>query len=139
MDILAPLGRLAYLYVGSARFAETLQYYRDLLGAPVLWHFARGGVRVAAVQLGAGPPLVLADHRPSPGMMPIFSVADLAGAVEALRVRGWRPTSGPVELPDGPCYLFHDPSGNELGLMGEVRPGLLEQAWADPGNPDAVR
>ena len=53
------------------------------------------------------------------------------------------PTAGPFGIPDGPCYTFRDPSGNELAIFGNERPDALEReyeatpervfaAWADP-------
>ena len=134
-----PLGTLKYLYVGSARFDEDLAYFRDQVGAQVVWNFAKFGARVAALRVAAGPLLLLADHRPAPSCMPIFAVDDLPGTVAALRARGWSPRSGPFEIPEGPCYVFSDPSGNPYALFGNVRPGALEEAFADEQNEGAVR
>ncbi len=61
-----PLGRLVYLYVGSANLEGDLAYYRDVIGAAVVWHFRHFGAQVAALRVGAGPLLLLADHRPAP-------------------------------------------------------------------------
>ena len=133
-----PLGTLKYLYVGSARFAEDLAYYRDTLGAALVWHFHKFGARVAALRVAEGPLVLLADHRPAPGCMPVFAVADLDRTVAELRARGWTPTTGPFEIPDGPCYLFRDPSGNELAVFSDERPDHLVRAYADPDNPAAI-
>jgi predicted enzyme related to lactoylglutathione lyase len=123
-----PLGRLEYLYVASADVEKDLAYYRDVLGARVVWDFREFGTRVAAVELAARPPLVvLAGHRTPPNVLPIFAVDDLAAAEKRLRARGWRPEGPSVEVPDGPCYLFKDPSGNEMALLGSVRPRVLER------------
>ena len=124
----APLGRLEYLYVASADVAKDLAYYRDVLGARVVWDFSEFGTRVAAVELGARPPLyVLAGHRQAPHVLPIFAVDDLPRVERELRARGWTPEGPSVAVPDGPCYLFKDPSGNEVGLLGSVRPRALER------------
>ncbi len=124
----APLGRLEYLYVASADVERDLAYYRDVLGAEVVWDFREFGTRVAAVRLSERPPLyILAGHRKAPNVLPIFAVDDLAKAEKALRRRGWEPQGESVEVPDGPCYLFHDPSGNEIALLGQVRPRVLER------------
>lgn len=120
-----PFGALKYLYVGTKRFDDDFAYYRDVLGARVVWSFARFGARVAAFELGEGPLYLVADHRPSPSVMPVFAVADLEVTAASLRTRGWAPKSGPFEIPDGPCYLFADPSGNEIAVFGDVRPNAL--------------
>lgn len=120
-----PLGSLKYLYVGSKSFDADLAYYRDVIGAEVVWSFCRFGARVAALRLGEGPLWLIADHRPAPSVMPVFAVGDLDGAVRALKRRGWSPKSGPFEIPDGPCHTFADPSGNELAVFGNVRPDVL--------------
>ena len=122
------LGRLEYLYLGSRDVPQDLAYYRDVLGAEVVWDFEEFGTRVFGVRLGERPPLViLAGHRPAPSALPIFAVDDLEKAEKELRRRGWTPEGPPVEVPDGPCYLFKDPSGNELALLGQVRPRVLER------------
>jgi hypothetical protein len=123
-----PLGHLAYLYVGTSRFDEDLAYYRDVIGAELLWSFDRFGARVAAFRVAAGPPLLIADHRPAPSCLPVFAVPELEVAVRALEARGWRPEAGPFEIPDGPCYLFRDRSGNQLAVLGNVRPDALGAA-----------
>src|SRR5581483_11522265 len=84
----APLGRLEYLYVASADVERDLAYYRDVLGAEVVWDFREFGTRVAAVRLSERPPLyILAGHRKAPNVLPIFAVDDLAKAEKALRRR----------------------------------------------------
>ncbi|HWN66048.1 MAG TPA: VOC family protein [Haliangium sp.] len=134
-----PLGRLAYLYVGSASHDADVAYYRDVLGGELVWHFDKFGARVAAFRLAEGPLVLLADHRPAGTCLPIFGVRDLQAVVRELRGRGWQASGGPFEIPDGPCYLFRDPSGNELGLLGLARPDALVAAYADPGNSAALR
>jgi predicted enzyme related to lactoylglutathione lyase len=55
----------------------------------------------------------------------VFGVDDLKATVERLKSRGWRADSGPFEIPDGPCHLFSDHSGNSLAVFGNVRPDAL--------------
>ena len=133
------LGTLKYLYVGSARFPEDLAYYRDVLGGEVVWNFDKFGTQVAAVRVADGPLVLLAGHRPAPGCMPVFAVKNLGTTVAELERRGWKPRSGPFEIPDGPCYVFADPSGNEMAVFGDVRPDALVRAYADPANAAAIR
>jgi predicted enzyme related to lactoylglutathione lyase len=134
-----PLGRLVYLYIGSANHDDDVAYYRDVLGGELVWHFDKFGARVAAFRLAEGPLALLADHRPAGTCLPIFGVQDLQAVVRDLRGRGWQSSGGPFEIPDGPCYLFRDPSGNELGLLGLTRPDALVAAYADPANTGALR
>ena len=121
-----PFGSLEYLYVGSAQFERDVAYYRDVLGAPVLWNLEGFGAHVAAFRLGKGPLLLLADHRPAPSCMPLYAVADLKATAKELRKRGWRPDGRSFEIPNGPCYAFEDPSGNRLGIFENVRPQPFE-------------
>jgi predicted enzyme related to lactoylglutathione lyase len=57
--------------------------------------------------------------------LPVFAVPDLGATVRELEARGWKPEAGPFEIPDGPCYLFRDRSGNQLAVLGNVRPNAL--------------
>jgi catechol 2,3-dioxygenase-like lactoylglutathione lyase family enzyme len=119
--------RLAYLYVGSADVGRDVDFYRGLLGAELVWRHESFGTEVAAVRLGTGPLVLLAGHRPAPGVIQIWEVEDLDEALAGLRERGWSGPETRVEVPDGPCLLLEDPSGNEIGLLQPVRPGLLER------------
>lgn len=111
-----PFGTLAYLYVGTRDFEADLRYYRDTLGAEAVWDLRGFGARVAAFRVSTtGPLLLVADHRDAPSCHG-----------KSLRARGWRPHGDRFEVPDGPCFLFHDASGNELAVMGNERPRALE-------------
>ena len=128
-----PLGRLAYLYVGTAAFERDRAYYRDVLGAELVWAFHAFGARVAAFRVCQGPLVLLADHRPAPSCMPVLAVADLDATIAALKARGWRS--------EGRCsrYRVADPSGNPYALFQNDRPGVMERAYADPDNANAIR
>jgi len=120
-----PLGELKYLYVGTGDFEKDVAFYGDVIGAETVWNLSGFGARVAAFRVADGPLLLIADHRPVPSCMPVFGVPDLKATAEALKARGWKPESGPFEIPDGPCYVFKDASGNELAVFGNERPGVL--------------
>lgn len=123
-----PLGRLEYLYVGSADVAADLAYYVETLGAEVVWDFTDFGTRVAGLRLWEqGPMLLVAGHRPAPSMLPVFAVPDLDAAERDLRARGWAPEGPRFGIPDGDCYLFKDPSGNEMAIYEDSRPRALER------------
>lgn len=123
-----PLGRLEYLYVGSADVARDLAFYRDALGARVAWDFTDFGTRVAALELGPRPPLyILAGHRPARSVLPIFVVDDLDAMERTLREKGWEDVGHRVDVPDGPVLVLRDASGNEVGLLESLRPRALER------------
>ena len=123
-----PLGRLEYLYVGSKDVAKDLAYYVDVLGAEVVWDFSEFGTRVAGVRLfEQGPMVLLAGHRHAPSVLPVHAVPDLDAAEKALRARGWKPEGPRFGIPDGDCYLYKDPSGNELAIYEDSRPHALER------------
>jgi predicted enzyme related to lactoylglutathione lyase len=121
------LGRLIYLYVGSDDVPADVTFYRDHLGAEIVWHHRAMGTEVAAVRLSEGPLVLLADHRDAPSVLPIWAVEDVDGAQESLRRAGWAGQTDRVEVPDGPCLLLRDPSGNEIGLLQQTRTGVMEQ------------
>ena len=131
---LNPLGVLRFLYIGSRDVKQDLEYYTKVLGARKVWDFTSFGTRVAAVQACTGPLLLLAGHRPAPSCLPVFQVDDLKASARDFKSRGWQPESGQFEIPNGPCYLFKDPSGNQIAIFQDVRPGLLEnESQTNPG------
>ncbi len=122
----APFQSLDYRYVGTSRFQRDLEYCRDVLGAPLLWNLEGFGAHVAAFRLGKGPLLLLADHRPAPSCMPLYRVRNLKETAKDLRKRGWKPDGRPFEIPNGPCYVFDDRSGNRLGIFRNDRPQAFQ-------------
>jgi predicted enzyme related to lactoylglutathione lyase len=134
-----PLGKLAYLYLGTAAFERDVAFYRDVLGGNIVWAFNAFGAKVAAVQVCDGPLFLLADHRPAPSCMPILAVENLEATVEELKRRGWQSDGDPFEIPNGPCYRFTDPSGNQMAIFQNTRPGAMEESFADMDNQNAIR
>ena len=118
--------QLVYLYVGSSDVGRDLGFYRDRLGGELVWRSEGLGAEVAAVRLGDGPLVLLADHRHAPSALPIWAVDDLHDELARLRATGWTDEARRVEVPDGPCAVLVDPSGNELALLERVRPGVME-------------
>ena len=106
-----PALRLADLYVGSDDVARDTRWYRDALGAEIVWAFDRFGAVVAALRVGEGPLLLLADHRPAGECRSIYAVDDLEPALAEVRRAG---TTRIVEVgvPPGPCAISQGiPSG----------------------------
>jgi len=120
-----PIRRLKYLYMGTSNVQKDVDYYTKVLGAKKIWDVSSFGTRVAAFQLGEGPILLLADHRPAPSCILIFQVDNLGAASEELQKKGWAPLGERFEIPEGPCYRFNDPSGNPFALLEITRPDVL--------------
>jgi len=118
----APFLSLEYLYMGTGDFDRDLAYYRDVLRADLAWNLTGFGARVAAFRMGAGPLLLLADHRPAPSCMPVYAVRSLSETERVLKKRGWKPDGEGFEIPNGPCLAFQDPSGNRYAMFENVRP-----------------
>src|SRR3972149_7940656 len=104
----APFNSLEYLYIGTADFERDLAFYRDVLGASLVWNHTGMGARVAALRMGKGPLPLLADHRPAPSCMPLYTVGDLKATAKELRKRGWKPDGRPFEVPNGPRHDFDE-------------------------------
>jgi len=58
-------------------------------------------------------------------------VKDLKAKAKELRSRGWKSEGRSFEVPPGPCMVFKDPSGNELGLLENVRPNVMGEGFED--------
>ncbi len=133
------LGPPAYLYLGVDDIARARAFYESGLGAEFLWHFRRFGTEVAAVRVTDGGPVVLlAEHRPVPSCLPIWTVTDLDAAVARLAAAGFADRGETAGTPDGPVHVVRDPDGNELGLLRQDVPNALVARYADPDNEFAV-
>ena len=121
-----PFRRLAYVYIGSGDFASDRKFYKETLGARLVWESHRFGAKVAAFDLCGEPYLLIADHVKNPSKRLVYEVASLKKAAAELKVRGWKPDGGDFEVPDGPCLNFSDPSGNQYALLEMVRPRILK-------------
>lgn len=93
----------------------------------MVWRSEGFGAEVAAVRLGDGPLVLLADHREAPSVIQIWTVEDLEDAHAQLEAAGWTGSDKRVEVPDGPCLVLRDPSGNEIGLLEQTRPAVMEK------------
>ena len=71
--------------------------------------------------------------------MPILAVENLEATAEGLKGRGWQFEGDLFDIPNGPCCRFNDPSGNPFALFQDIRPDAMERAFADQGNPNAIR
>lgn len=124
-----PFNKLMYLYMGTSDFETDFHYYKFVLGGRLHWAFERFGAKVAAFEIGEGPLLLIADHLTPLTCMPMYEVSDLDGKTRELRNRGWKEEKGPIEIPNGPCYIFKDTSGNSFGIFENIRPAVVEESY----------
>ena len=128
---------LRFLYVGVDDTETALALWVDGLGARLRWRFQHFGADVAGVELGSGPLVLLADHRPTGSVLPIYAVADLAATTASMTAAGWTVT-GPMGTPEGDASVAVDADGTELALLEVVRPGAMDGAYADETNSHRV-
>ena len=127
---------LRFLYVGSADTERDIGAWLQLPGARLRWRFQHFGADVAAIDLGSPPLVLIADHRPSGTILPIYAVDDLDAVSN---VTGWDLELGPMETPEGPACVVRDGSGSEIAFLRLDRPGVMDAAFVDEGNTHAVR
>jgi hypothetical protein len=84
------LGRLDYLYTPSDDVAADLRYFVDVLGATLGFAIEDAGIRVAMVELGGPPAILLTDHLEGDRPIHLYAVDDVAVAVKDLAARGWK-------------------------------------------------
>lgn len=116
------LEQLDFLYMPSRDVANDAAYVDEMLGGHVLFAVESGGTRVAAVDLGTGPPLLLfADHLDGEAPVLVYRVGDLQKELDALEARGWKREST-FEIPHGPCCSFRTPGGHRIAMYQPTRP-----------------
>lgn len=130
---------LRFLYIGTSDTARDLPSWLAMPGAVLRWRFQHFGADVAAVDTGAAPLVLLADHRPPGSVLPIFAVDDLDEAGADLRRAGWERDLGPTGTPEGDATVWHDASGTAIALLQVDRPDALDHAYRDAANASAVR
>ncbi len=117
---------LDLLYLPSRDVAADLAFYRDVLGARVIFAIEAMNTRVAEVAISPhGPRLVLAGHLAGEAPVLLHRVSDLDATLTELAARGLR-IEARVELPLGPCATFRSPGGQRLGLYQRTRPDVDE-------------
>jgi hypothetical protein len=117
-------GPLDYLYMPSRDVAADVAYFRDVLGARVVFAIDAMGTRVAMLALSEEPPrILLADHVDGDAPILVYRVTDLKAAMAELAARGWsRGTT--LEIPQGPVCSFTAPGGQRLAIYELTRPGV---------------
>jgi catechol 2,3-dioxygenase-like lactoylglutathione lyase family enzyme len=117
---------LDLLYVPSSNVEADRDFYRDVLGAEVVFAIEAMGTRVAEVSVSSqGPRLVLAGHLAGEAPVLLHRVSDLEETLAQMADRGLRPERR-VELPLGPCATFRSPGGQRLAFYELTRPEVDE-------------
>jgi catechol 2,3-dioxygenase-like lactoylglutathione lyase family enzyme len=121
-----PIEALDVLYVPSRDVEADLAFYRDVLGARVVFAIEAMGTRVAEVALApAGPRVVLAEHLLGDAPVMLHRVDDLDATIAELSDHGLE-LEQRVELPLGPCATCRSPGGQRLGFYELTRPEVGE-------------
>ena len=121
--------RLIYIYIGTSNYSADYNFYRNVLGAQLIWEFEDFGAKVVAFNLCGEPYLLIADHVHAPGKRLIYEVSNIDVAAKDLTERGWKADGAKFEVPDGPCLNFKDESGNEYAILEMTRPFVLEKEF----------
>ena len=125
---------LRFLYVGVDDTARALAQWTDTGWGSLRWRFRHFGADVAGVEVGSGPLVLLADHRPTGSVLPIWAVDDLDAERRRLSAGGWA-IAGPLGTPEGDALVATSTDGVELALLQVTRPDALDHAFDDPDNP----
>src|SRR3954454_6715854 len=114
--------QLDFIYMPTTDAARDLGFYRDVLGAEIVFAIEAFGTRVARVHLGSGgPALLLAEHLEGEAPVLVYRVDDLEGAVADLEV------DERFEIPHGPVAELRAPGGPRLALYELTRPEADER------------
>jgi hypothetical protein len=116
--------RLDFLYVPSSDVAADLAAFVDGLGASVAFAIDGMGTRVAMLELGDGPPILLAGHLTGVRAILVYAVDDLDAAVARAVGAGFDEEQR-VELPPGPAVTMAR-NGHRIALYAPIRPGVVE-------------
>ena len=118
------LESLDYLYIPAPDFEAAVRFYTVTLGGELRWRIRDGSTWVAAVRLTReGPLVLLANHLESGHTVLIYRVTSLTDVQRKLTDCGWE-LGASFEIPQGPCVIVRDPSGQRLAIYERVRPGV---------------
>lgn len=115
-----------FLYMPSSDVAGDLAFYRDLLGAEVVFAIEAFGTRVAQVRLCEGPLLMLAGHLEGEAPVLVHRVDDLEASVAELE-RDGATVEARFGIPHGPGATLRAPGGQRLALYELTRPEADER------------
>ena len=116
-----------FLYMPSSDVARDLGYYRDVLGAEIVFAIEAFGTRVAQVRLAeGGPRLLLAGHLEGEAPVVLHRVDDLEATLADLRERG-AVIEAEFGFPHGPAAELRTPGGQRLAFYELTRPEADER------------
>jgi hypothetical protein len=131
-------GELRFLYVGVDDTSVAVEQWVAATGAVVRWRFQHFGADVACLEIGGGPLVLLADHRRTGSVLPIWVVDDMVTAIAGLAAAGWQ-VEGPMGTPEGDAAVATSTDGTEVAILEVVRPDAMDHAYADQDNAHRVR
>jgi hypothetical protein len=115
---------LDFLYTPSRDVAADMAELTGALGGEVVFAIEDGGIRVAMIDFGVTPRVLLTDHLDGEHPILVYRVVDLRAANADLAERGWAPERS-LEIPMGPCSSFRSAGGHRIALYEASRPGVL--------------
>jgi hypothetical protein len=115
-----------FVYMPSRDPAAELAWFEQTLGAEVVFAIEAFGTRVAMLQLGEGPPLLLAGHLAGERPIFVFRVESLNAAAAELQAGGAE-VSPEFGIPHGPIREVEAPGGHRLAIYQLTRPEVAER------------
>ncbi len=114
------IGLIDVVQTSADDVAETVRFYRDVLGAVVQRESEEWSrLRLGGVDIGIRKtPATIA------GWMPVFRVADIAAVKAALEAAGQPILRDYHDIPGGVMLAFADPAGNAVQI---VQLGIAEE------------
>jgi catechol 2,3-dioxygenase-like lactoylglutathione lyase family enzyme len=124
---MAEIESFDFLYMPSTDVARDLGFYRDVLGAEIVFAIEAFGTRVAQVKLtDGGPRLLIAGHMEGEAPVVLHRVGDLEATVAELRERG-ATIEAEFGFPHGPAAELRTPGGQRLAFYELTRPEADER------------
>jgi catechol 2,3-dioxygenase-like lactoylglutathione lyase family enzyme len=124
---MAEIESFDFLYMPSTDVARDLGFYRDVLGAEIVFAIEAFGTRVAQVKLtDGGPRLLLAGHLEGEAPVVLHRVEDLEATVAELTERG-ATIEAEFGFPHGPAAELRTPGGQRLAFYELTRPEADER------------
>ena len=117
---------LDFVYVPTRDVNAVAARYVEALGAELLWSVRAMGTTVAALRISAdGPQILLAGHLRGERPILVYRVASYVRSLAALRAAGIEELDE-LEIPHGPCAVFHLGDGQRYAVYELTRPQAEE-------------
>jgi hypothetical protein len=120
-----PFESLDFIYTPTADVDATAAWYVEVLHGHLDFKVRAMNTSVASITVaGAGPRILLAGHLHTPGPILVYRVESYAASIAAFAERGLGPVEE-LEIPHGPCAVFHAEGGQAFAIYELVRPGAV--------------